>query len=545
MSGETDLQRASIQALEAIDAQLISGPNIAGNDFECFVDVGPPGASWHLRVKGSWPFTKLPSVYLTDLTQAANMAHVNYKGDVCYSDHEGEGFSAATAEAATMLAFVVVRSRETLEESAANRDRGELNDLLDEFEGYWSSLPQHDTVPLESEPREDVQLYASIRKDKGNLLLYGIDGGSSQNSGTERIKVKMLTLNTPLLPPAPGEPWDTDWLSNLLNLGEMQGLKLRTKGPHVLLCRQPRPSAGKDAIFGVSYMGIQQPGNTIAFMRLKPFGVNRSWREFLLNRVGGQSIRKRVAVIGCGSLGSRVAEQLALAGIDELVLVDPEYFSSDNIYRHALGRDSVGHYKVKALAEEIQKKRTGISVFPHPEDNALQWLNTRGELDACTAVVLATGNLALEREIVRLSYLERWPQLIVSGWVEPLGIGGQAVGSRYGERGCLECLHWGDGEISPAPKTQFLTPGQKFSENLTGCGGAFTPYSPLAAIRTALMVTEMVLSETRGYRCWTGPDALVKEKGMTTTYWYRHCIAERLDGTGLSIAEGQCPCCGT
>lgn len=543
MTGGSSLQHSFAQVLEAIDAQLVAGPHITGSDFECYVDVGPSSALWHLRVKGAWPLTKLPSVYLNDLTQAANMAHVNYKGDVCYSDHEGEGFSAAEADAPEVLANVVLRSQETLKTSAALRDQGNFNDLLDEFEGFWSSLPHCNTVPMESEPQSGIQLYARIRKDKGELTLYGIDTGSSSKSSTERIRVKVLTLDSPLLPPKPGTPWDKDWLDELLSLGEQQGLVLRTPGPHVLLCRQSRPSGG-ESLFGVSYMGVLQAGKVFAIKRQKPFGLSRSWRDYLLSRVGGKAIKRRVAVIGCGSLGGRVAEQLALSGLDELVLVDPELFSSDNIYRHVLGRDSVGAYKVEKLAEEIQKKRPGMTVISRHED-ALRWLNTSGQREACFALVLATGNLALEREIVRLCCSEAWPQRIISGWVEPLGLGGHAIASRHGEAGCLECLHREFGEARPAPKTQFLTPGQNFSENLTGCGGAFTPYSALATIRTALMMTEMVLSDAHGYRCWTGPDDKVREKGMTTTYWYQQCVTQRLDGMGLDITEGHCPCCGT
>jgi hypothetical protein len=204
----------------------------------------------------------------------------------------------------------------------------------------------------------------------------------------------------------------------------------------------------------------------------------------------------------------------------------------------------VAQNKVVGTTEVNKKTRPGMKVIPRSED-ARSWLHANEQREACSALVLATGNLALEREIVRLSRAEAWPQRIVSGWIEPLGLGGHVIASRHGEPGCLECLHRDSGETRLAPKTQFLTPMQNFSENLTGCGGAFTPYSTLAAIRTALMMAEMVLSDIQGYRCWSGPEDQVREKGMTTTYWYRKCVTERQDGTGLDIAEGLCPCCGT
>ena len=543
MSADVAFQHACSQVLEAVGARLISGPSITSNDFECHIDVGSFDAPWHLLVKGRWPFVRLPNVYLTDPTQAANMAHVNYEGDVCYSDREGEGFSPAEADAPFVLANAVMRSWETLEASAAMRDRGNFNDLLDEFEGFWNSLPSCRTVLMESDPQSGAQLYARIRKNKGDFTLHGIDTGSSIESGVERVRLKVLTLQTPLLPPTPGAPWEKDWLDELFSRGEQQGLGVRMPGIHILLCRQRRPSGG-ESFFGVSYTGVISASKEFTVKHLRPFGVSRCWREHLLRRVGGENITRRIAVVGCGSLGSRVAEQLALSGIDEMVLVDPERFSSDNIYRHVLGRDCVGAYKVDKLAEEIQKKRPGMTVTPRHED-ALRWLSTSGQRQACYALVLATGNLALEREIFRRCYAETWSQRVISGWIEPLGLGGHTISSRYGERGCLECLHRESGETRPVPKTQFLTPGQKFSENLTGCGGAFTPYAASAAIQTALIMTEIVLSDTQGYRFWIGPDDQVSKKDMTTTHWYKECVAEKRDGRGLDISEEHCPCCGT
>src|SRR5690606_18274168 len=133
------------------------GPSITSNDFECHIDVGSFDAPWHLLVKGRWPFVRLPNVYLTDPTQAANMAHVNYEGDVCYSDREGEGVSPEDADAPCVLPNVVKRSWETLEASAAMRDRGNCNDLPDEFEGFWNSRPSCRTVLIESDPQNGAQ----------------------------------------------------------------------------------------------------------------------------------------------------------------------------------------------------------------------------------------------------------------------------------------------------------------------------------------------------------------------------------------------------
>jgi integrase len=68
---------------------------------------------------------------------------------------------------------------------------------------------------------------------------------------------------------------------------------------------------------------------------------------------------KRVAVIGCGSVGAPVAIALAQAGIGHLIPIDFDRLRWSNVGRHPLGASYVGQNKAKALAEKIR------SAFPH------------------------------------------------------------------------------------------------------------------------------------------------------------------------------------
>ena len=56
-----------------------------------------------------------------------------------------------------------------------------------------------------------------------------------------------------------------------------------------------------------------------------------------------------VAVIGCGSGGSTIADMLAKAGMGKLVLVDPDKLESGNLKRHVLTMDYVGMNKAEAM----------------------------------------------------------------------------------------------------------------------------------------------------------------------------------------------------
>lgn len=64
-------------------------------------------------------------------------------------------------------------------------------------------------------------------------------------------------------------------------------------------------------------------------------------------------LRKGVVIIGCGSVGSLVALELARAGVGRFFLIDMDVFSYHNICRHQCGILDVGKYKTSALRERI------------------------------------------------------------------------------------------------------------------------------------------------------------------------------------------------
>jgi sulfur-carrier protein adenylyltransferase/sulfurtransferase len=63
---------------------------------------------------------------------------------------------------------------------------------------------------------------------------------------------------------------------------------------------------------------------------------------------------KSVALIGCGSLGSKVGAMLARSGVGRFVLVDDDILLPDNLVRHDLDWRDVGAHKAPALARRLE-----------------------------------------------------------------------------------------------------------------------------------------------------------------------------------------------
>src|ERR1700752_4189248 len=93
--------------------------------------------------------------------------------------------------------------------------------------------------------------------------------------------------------------------------------------------------------------------------------INRD-NPILYERHEGLGINQhqKVAIIGCGGIGSWIALYLGLAGVAEIDIYDSDVISENNLNRFPLGPDKVGVNKAVAMAEHIQSLRAGVSVIP-------------------------------------------------------------------------------------------------------------------------------------------------------------------------------------
>lgn len=83
---------------------------------------------------------------------------------------------------------------------------------------------------------------------------------------------------------------------------------------------------------------------------------------------------KGVVILGCGSVGSLVAIELAKSGIGNLFLIDPDMLEYHNLCRHQCGLDDVGDLKVNALRRKLLKinPQLNIKISPTIVENAPQ-----------------------------------------------------------------------------------------------------------------------------------------------------------------------------
>lgn len=69
-----------------------------------------------------------------------------------------------------------------------------------------------------------------------------------------------------------------------------------------------------------------------------------------------------VAIVGCGSVGSKIASTLARSGVRKFILVDDDVFFAGNLVRNDLDAQALGRHKADALAARLKDLAGGVDV---------------------------------------------------------------------------------------------------------------------------------------------------------------------------------------
>ena len=78
---------------------------------------------------------------------------------------------------------------------------------------------------------------------------------------------------------------------------------------------------------------------------------------------------KKIAIIGCGGLGSSIAYALGSSGIGEIHLVDFDTISVHNIHRQiAFKVGDEGRYKAEVLKDVLQSRAPFVHIHAHTSD---------------------------------------------------------------------------------------------------------------------------------------------------------------------------------
>ena len=472
---------------------------------------------WNVKLvfPTNFPF-ELPKAVLLDTDLIGSLAHVNFEGLICVT--EGDSLLWNYHKPVEVLKSLLCNIVDLLDEAILKVSKDELTD---EYEGYFQCCAS----PINSfYEASDTLEYAHLnifqpnsRKKKERPVLlnnrrneYQDDYSNLKKVHNQVIKIIHMPLSEPVLPPKANAKISANYVFDLKKfLSDRNKAKLdkllRKEKIHAqffVLLSMPRSSGERSQLLlsftakkGMPHPLLERSDG----WDIELFLPARNTKGYLLERGGAEKslLNKKVAIVGCGSVGGEVALMLAKAGVGELTLIDHDLLEADNIYRHRLGGLSLSYLpdkqtgkvntrsKVNALASLMHLDFPYITV--NPKRQLFCNLTKDKDLLSSDLVVVAVGSPALSLQMNR-QFKELNINNVIFCWNEAAGIGGHSVLLDL-RSSCLECLYSDDRGFNNRCHLALLENGQKVSKNLTGCAGVFTPFSYLDSSQTAAIAS--------------------------------------------------------
>jgi molybdopterin/thiamine biosynthesis adenylyltransferase len=246
--------------------------------------------------------------------------------------------------------------------------------------------------------------------------------------------------------------------------------------------------------------------------------VSRYDRQSLLPQVGegGQAklAAARILLVGCGALGTNIAEQLIRAGVGFLRIVDRDIVEWTNLQRQVLFDESHAQSawpKALAAAERLRAINSQVVVEPHVAD--VHSANIESLCESISLILDGTDNVSSRYLLNDVSVKLRIP------WIYGACIGteGRMMLVQPGASPCLRCV------FPDPPRPQDL------------------PTCDTAGVLGAAAAVVASLQAVSAIKWLTSDSASIRSELTTIDVW-----ENRFHSMSLSDAKrADCVCCGS
>lgn len=263
---------------------------------------------------------------------------------------------------------------------------------------------------------------------------------------------------------------------------------------------------------------------------------------------------RTVLIVGCGSVGSYAAEQLARSGVGTLVLVDPDHVDATNLSRASFEVADIGGYKTTAVRKRLLNLHPSIVVDAHP--TAVGDMS-EVELDALVrgsdVVFAATDDPAAQLELARHAQRHERPGLFVG--LTAGARGGEVIVTVPGQTPCYRCAtpvrHVRDSHAGLARDTDYGT------GRMHGVIALGVDIQHVTGVAVKLCISLLLRSDEHAELGQFAPTILAGGMtfltfSMSSDYWFYPGYFGSLGGqfgyqsVGLSVdGDPDCPICGT
>lgn len=381
------------------------------------------------------------------------------------------------------------------------------DDLAEEFFAYWYGQP----CLIDIQGGNLGRLHCVIVETKGDPLLFITDGGDRATTklhslGYQATEKEIIThrVKTAAHPRPIGNRWPPRTVRDILSWQSELDSNCRRKIHKIIrdgekqkitglliIVESPLMTYGFLVIYNqqkskLSYKTRSGRDHTYG-LEVKPVSVMRIDDRYLAQRnipASKTFAGKRVALVGCGTIGGYLADMLVKAGAGtlggELTLIDFDTLFAHNIGRHRLGFPHLHVNKAIGMANELRRLAPGAEIRALPVDVK------QAELGQLDLLIDSSGEEALGHWLCQ-NHLSRSPMLSV--WIEGPGTAVRALLKADNPSACYRCLWHSTRKgslrsiVAPLP---FILAGH-------GCEGLYVPFPASVSIQAASLGAEMAL----------------------------------------------------
>lgn len=542
-----------------------------GLDFGFAGDLIIDGISLKIRVgvDGHFPRHR-PIYFLVNHADIEYIPHIEDDGTICYTHDENLVMDEKNPKGIIEETFAL--AKKTLEDGIRKKN---IDDFLNEYEAYWNRVQDVTAIFTNVEIKKSVEVIKigkHKRDDEGNNLFAVSDSQERINSITRFVHVEnspplynglYVPLENGAIVPVPRAKTQIslDFVRDLIfkNISPANKKKLteilekKTRVDDFLIISFPKAN-GNDAVIGVKIAGINHAKHPLLHpadrVKIKPLSVSRLDKEYMLTR-GGNGLNfsdKNVLLIGGGSVGGYIADELVKSTILKVDVVDSEELATENCYRHICGFAYLNDNKAKALKHKLEQfyPHAAIGVFPDTIENLIA--KKKIELNNYDTIVVATGNATINLHLTRYVRELKCKVPLLFSWLDPYGIGGHCLITNITDKGCYSCLYSNDALHN---KASFAGAKQAkpFLKTISGCASGYSPYSSLDANQTALLAVRKVVSLFSGKEpenaiySWKGNSDLFMSEGFVISDRFNQSV-EQLEANKSLFHSPKCEVCG-
>lgn len=467
------------------------------------IEMGEKSSRLFMRIDKNFP-KSLP--YLFTPSEEMEYPHklkIDIFTRLCFANHENTILSAATIDDTVNYTLYQVKR-------LLNLSKHEVEiEFQNEFLYFFNKLSDYNLVKLFINPDNKARLL-EVNKTKNNTIVKDINLRLNDFyviSGEIKKAIYIpLKKSEGILPPNSEVSWDNEYLIEILNKNisyesyeYLRKTSISSRSINIVF-KMKLPNEF-EIMFMIEVNFCKKNNSSLIdrlrdnFDSIKYIWSIRCDKEYLLSRVGIQEsfYSKKVLIVGCGSLGSYIADEMPKIGINNITLVDDDVLESGNIFRHSLGFDYIGLKKIKGVRYKLERNFPEIII--NTIDKEIVSAINDGDINLMEydLIIVSTGGTDKQIELNKLLREMSAPNTIYT-WIEPYGQGIHALVVNHEKEGCFQCLYFDEQNNLSANKAHFISK-EVNSETLTGdgCGGSFNPYGNRILLEGTALILELVI----------------------------------------------------